>query len=311
MNSEGCAPVAFFVFNRPATTRRVFERIRAARPPRLLVVADGPRADRPGEAARCAEARAAAGAVDWPCQVDTHYAEANLGCRRRISSGIDWVFSQVEEAIILEDDCLPEPDFFRFCSELLARYRDDARIFMVSGNNFLFGREASRYSYYFTRYLHIWGWASWRRAWAHYDVAMRRWPELRQGPWLADELGMPEVAGHFHNRFDATHAGLDTWDYQWVFSAWLQHGCAVAPARNLVRNIGVGAGATNTHNAPVEALAPTAPLAFPLRHPPGVRVNRSADRLESRLLGLRKLTTLERWQRSALKRLGKWPGRNR
>jgi len=307
MSATACAAVGLFLFNRPDTTQRVFERIRAARPARLLLVADGPRADRPGEAERCAQARAAAATVDWPCRVETNYAEANLGCRRRLSTGLDWIFAQVEEAILVEDDCLPEPDFFPFCTELLARYRDDERVFAVSGNNFLFGRKASVDSYYFTRYVHIWGWASWRRAWRHYDVTMARWPALRDGPWLEQELGMPEVADHFRKRFDAAHAGLDTWDYQWVFSAWLRHGCAIAPERNLVRNLGVGGDATNTRKAPVEALATTGPITFPLRHPRDVAVAVDADRLEARLLGVSRLTTLQRWQRSVLKRVGRWP----
>ena len=166
-------PVAMLIFNRPETTARVFERVREARPPKLLVVADGPRADRPGEAGRCREARAVVEAVDWPCELMTDYSEANLGCGERISSGLDWVFDSVEEAIVLEDDCLPHPSFFRFCEELLKRYRAEERVMHVSGDNFqsagraggavgrllrLAGRSWSP-SYYFSRYAHVWGWA--------------------------------------------------------------------------------------------------------------------------------------------------------
>jgi hypothetical protein len=149
-------PVAFLVFNRPESTIKVFEEIRRARPPRLLVAADGTRADRPGEAEKCAAVRAIIDTVDWPCEVLKNYSDVNLGCKVRVSSGLDWVFEQVEEAIILEDDCLPHPTFFRFCEELLERYRYDERVGIISGDNFLFGVRRTQDSYYFSRYAHIW-----------------------------------------------------------------------------------------------------------------------------------------------------------
>lgn len=168
-------PVVFFIFDRPDTTARVFAEIARGKPPKLLLVADGPRPDHPGEAEKCAAARAVVEQVDWPCEALTDYAETNLGCRRRVSSGLDWVFATVEEAIILEDNCLPHPTFFRFCEELLERYRDDERVMRISGGNHKFGRKIGTDSYYFTRYAHVWGWASWRRAWRYYDVNMKSW----------------------------------------------------------------------------------------------------------------------------------------
>ena len=105
-------PVAFFVFNRPDVTQRVFTEIRRARPNQLLIIADGPRASRLGEADRCEAVRTIVDQVDWPCEVERHYADTNLGCRARVSSGLDWVFDRVDRAIILEDDCLPDPGFF-------------------------------------------------------------------------------------------------------------------------------------------------------------------------------------------------------
>src|SRR5512139_3287315 len=168
-------PVAFIIFNRPDTAERVFAEIAKARPPKLLVVADGPRANRSGEAEKCAATRAIIDRVDWDCEVLTNFSDTNLGCKNRVSSGIDWVFEQVPEAIILEDDCLPHPTFFRFCEELLERYRDDERIGMISGDNFQLGQKRTDASYYFSRYNHIWGWASWRRAWRHYDREASAW----------------------------------------------------------------------------------------------------------------------------------------
>src|SRR5687767_13684909 len=163
-------PVALLVFNRPQATARVFEAVARARPPRLLVVADGPRADRPDDGELCHQTRAIIERVDWPCEVMKDYSDTNLGCRKRVSSGLDWVFSNVADAIILEDDCLPEPSFFPFCEELLERYRDDERVAMIRAGNFLEGRRVASTSYYFSRWFHIWGWATWARAWKHNDV---------------------------------------------------------------------------------------------------------------------------------------------
>ena len=158
-------PVAFIIFNRPDTTEIVFETIRQAKPSKLLVVADGPRTDRSGEVEKCTATRAVIERVDWECEVITNYSDVNLGCKRRVSGGIDWIFSQVEEAIILEDDCLPAPSFFQFCQTMLERYRYDDRISMIGGSNYQQENSRTSDSYFFTKYAHIWGWATWRRAW--------------------------------------------------------------------------------------------------------------------------------------------------
>ncbi len=177
-------PVALVVFNRPDVTRLVVEAVRQAKPPILLVVADGPR--RPDEVARCDEVRAIVlDAVDWECDVRTNFADANLGCRRRVSSGLDWVFDEVPEAIVLEDDCLPVPSFFTYCDALLDRYRDDERVMHIGGMQLSPTGRCSA-SYRFSRFTHVWGWATWRRAWQHYDVAMGGWPEFAEARGLLD-----------------------------------------------------------------------------------------------------------------------------
>jgi len=171
-------PVVLIIFNRPPTTERVFAEIAKARPQKLFVVADGPRPERSGEAEKCAAARAVIDRVDWECEVLRNYAEVNLGCRQRPPTGISWVFEQVAEAIILKDDCVPHPTFFRFCEELLEKYREDERVMHISGSNFQPGYTRGPFSYYFSRFNPIWGWASWRRAWQHYDLNMKLWAEL-------------------------------------------------------------------------------------------------------------------------------------
>ena len=274
-------PVAFIIFNRPDTTERVFAEIAKARPTKLFVIADGPRADRPGEAEKCAAARAVIDRVDWECEVLRNYADVNLGCRQRPPTGISWVFEQVAEAIILEDDCVPQPTFFRFCEELLEKYRDDERVMHIGGSNFQLGHIRGPFSYYFSRYNPIWGWATWRRAWQHYDVAMKLWPELRDTSWLLDIQGDPRAAETLRNIFDRTYAGLtDTWDHQWNYTCWTQNGLAILPNINLVCNIGFGDDSTHLKSASNRlAYLPTQDMVFPLQHPPYVVRDTEADQL--------------------------------
>lgn len=271
-------PVVLAVFNRLETTERVFNAIREARPTKLLVIADGPRADRPGEADKCRAVRQLVERVDWPCELLTHFAEENMGCKRRISSGLDWVFSQVEEAIILEDDCVPSQSFFWFCQELLARYRDDARVMAISGDDFLADSGRQVASYWFSKYPQVWGWATWRRAWAHYDVTLQDWPAYARSPAFAAQCPNRRERRYWRGCFDRTYAGqIDTWDYQWVFACWKRQGLTLLPTRNLVSNIGLTPGATHLviederiHNLPAQELAA-------LHHPAAVQHDEAAD----------------------------------
>jgi len=263
-------PVAFLIFNRPDTTERVFDKISRARPTKLLVVGDGPREERPGEREKCAAVRAIVERVDWDCEVLTNYSEENLGCRRRISSGLDWVFGLVDEAIILEDDCLPHPSFFRFCEELLARYREDERIMMISGTNYFLDRTRIGESYFFARYYAIWGWASWARAWGRYDPSMEEWGKLREEDILEAFFPRQDMRKHFSRMLDDAYFGrIDTWDIQWVATCLLNNGLSIVPRVNLVSNLGI----TGTHtsrdqsnnNLPVFDIDPSH-----IRHPSSV-----------------------------------------
>lgn len=277
IKSQLTTPVAFLIFNRPETTKRVFEAIRQAKPPKLLVVADGPRTDKLGEAEKCFAARAIIDQVDWECEVLTNYSDVNLGCRKRVSSGLDWVFEQVEEAIILEDDCLPHPTFFRYCQELLEKYRDDKRVMMISGDNFQFGRNRTEYSYYFSHYGHCWGWASWRRAWTKYDDSMGLWKELRDNSWLNDVLENEQTVAYWSRIFQAVYEGFNTWDYIWQYILWLNNGLTILPNVNLVSNIGFGSGThTNMINNQLANMKVEA-LNLPLIHPPFLIRNTQAD----------------------------------
>ena len=178
------SPILFLVFNRPDVTQRVFDAIRQARPPKLYIAADGPRKNKVGEVERCALVQEIVSQVDWPCEVSKLIRQENLGCKIAISSAIDWFFSKEPEGIILEDDCLPHPDFFPYCDELLERYRNNERVGMISGDNFQNGIKRGDGDYYFSQFCHIWGWASWARAWKKYDANLAQWPKLKARNWL-------------------------------------------------------------------------------------------------------------------------------
>lgn len=281
--SEIATPVVLLIFNRPDTTSVVVNAIRRANPSQLFVIADGPRPARDDDARRCEEARNVVDHLAWNCDVRRDYADTNLGCKARVSSGLDWVFGQVERAIILEDDCLPHPTFFPYCDELIERYEHDERMSAISGNNLLFGRSRSTASYYFSLYPHSWGWATWRRAWAYYDGELRRWPELREGNWLHDILADPYAEDYWRSIFDRARDGrFDSWAYPWLLSCWAQGGLGICPRVNLVSHIGGRADATHVRSAgPVENL-PVEPIQTPLVHPELVIPDRDAARFTAR-----------------------------
>lgn len=272
-------PVVLIIFNRPDTTEKVFRTIAEAKPPKLLVMADGPRPNHTGEAEKCAVARAVIERVDWDCEVLTNYADTNMGLKKRVSSGLCWAFEQVDEAIILEDDCLPHPTFFRYCEELLTKYRHDTRIGAISGSNFQRGRNETGYSYYFSRYFHCWGWATWGRSCTLFDSAISLWPQVRDDGWLEGVFERPEEVDYWSKVFESLYGGkIDSWAYAWVFMSLVQNTLNILPTVNLVSNIGFGPHATHTtQSAGIGANTPIDAMQFPMRHPPLVIRHAKAD----------------------------------
>lgn len=245
-------PILFLVFNRPDTTRRVFEVIRQNRPVRLYIAADGPRVSHKGETERVGEVRKIVSQIDWPCEVKTLFRDCNLGCKRAVSGAIKWFFEQESEGIVLEDDCVPHEHFFLFCSELLERYRHDDRIGFISGtslfdlqkDSFIFDNE----DYVFSKYLSVWGWASWKRVWEDYDPEITSWP-VDQYPILALTENMRMRSIH-KKLFDSVYNGkIDTWDYQVSFMLWKNSRLAITPRFNLIENIGFDSDGTHTKSS--------------------------------------------------------------
>jgi hypothetical protein len=271
------APILFLIFNRSDLTAKVFARIREAAPKQLYIAADGPRASRTGEDVICRETRRIVAEVDWDCQVHHLYRTENLGCKLAVSSAITWFFENVESGIILEDDCLPDPSFFPFCSELLERHQDDVQIGIVGGVNFQSkaDRAQSNHSYYFSTYPHIWGWATWRRVWSHYDANLVEWSGDLEAH--ANEIPIPRVRDTLTTWMRNAQTGeTDTWDYQLLNLLISRRQFAVIPWVNLVTNIGFDERATHTTGA-VSSLPPAVAMTFPLTHPSEIVANRLAD----------------------------------
>lgn len=273
-----CPPVLLVLFNRPDLASQVLERIREARPQQLFIAVDGPRPDRPGEVENVEQCRQLVDRVDWDCQAETLFRLENLGCRQAVSQAISWFFTHVDEGIILEDDCLPEPSFFRYTAELLERFSDDERVMCISGDNPLAGHFHTEDSYYFSVTPFIWGWATWRRAWNLYENYP---PAPASIDWLNDFLASEEAASYWKRMIDRTNRGeINTWDTQWLYSCWQNHGLTAVPASNLISNVGFDNRASHTRNADHwEANRATSPVTFPLKHPQQVVRNYEVDAL--------------------------------
>lgn len=272
--------VAIIVFNRPDTTKEVFEEIRRAKPPKLYIISDAPREGREEEQKKVAETRAYIEShVDWECEVIKNYAEANMGCKKRVASGITWLFEYEEAAIILEDDCVPKQEFFRYAQEMLEKYKDDESVYMVSGTNDIPGYEIEG-DYTFSHFASIWGWASWRRAWSkHYDINMAKWPKARDEKKLKTLFSNPLQYKLFVRDADKIHAGLvDTWDLQWVFAILDNNGVGITPKGNLIHNIGCGReDATHTKDNSRE-VAEYGELHFPLAFAKKIEIDKEYEK---------------------------------
>ena len=295
MNST--APVALFVFNRPDLTARTFQQIARAKPPVLFVIADGPREGYEQDSRLINQTRAIVDIITWPCEVVRNYTDENLGCKRRISSGLNWVFDNVDRAIILEDDCCPSSSFFPFCTNLLDRYHDDPRVVAISGTKVHCPEVETEHSYFFSKYFQCWGWASWRRVWKNFDEDMQDWPQIYSSGFLRDFTDSYDEQCYWARMFDKQYRGqFDSWAYPMMYNCWQLGGLVALPHVNLVSNIGFDGRGTHTTNT-------NDPLAnFPaqqlgaMRHPPKVDRLVSADQLTFRRSYAHDLVGTHKWK---------------
>ena len=278
-------PIAFLVFNRPECTERTFSAIRAIRPPRLFIIADGPRENHPGDVEKCKTVRALIDqGVDWPCIVERNYAPQNLGCAQRVASGLTWAFERAEQLVVIEDDCLPDLSFFEFCDELLDRYATDTRVGQICGCSRYVSQIHRDTSYIFSRYGPIWGWASWRRAWSYYDISMKTWPRFRSMKGL-DGVTQSIAEATFRTQLydDLYSRSPNTWDFQWGYAKLSQGLLSVIPCRNLITNIGNGSDATHPVGISSETLSSHS-ISTPLIHPEFMIPDHEFDQMFSKQL---------------------------
>ena len=247
MNIKLFTPVVFIIYNRPDKTEIVFNAIRKAQPETLYIIADGPKKNNTGDNEKCSAVKRICNSIDWNCKVFTNYADQNMGCKKRVSSGLDWVFEQVNEAIILEDDCLPHPTFYQYCQELLVYYRNNENVMMISGDNFQNGIKRGNASYYFSRVPHIWGWATWKRAWKLYDVSMKSFPYVNKAEFIKKSFKSKKMGTYWYQHLEQFYySNVDTWDHQWTYTVLSNNGFCINPNTNLISNIGFGVDALHT-----------------------------------------------------------------
>ena len=273
-------PLLLIAWRRPHTLRQVIDAIRPVAPTRLYVACDGPNPERPGEAEKVAATRQVIESeIDWPCQIERLYSDLNQGCSIGPIRAISWFFEQVEEGIILEDDCVPHPDFFPYCTTLLERYRHDTRVWCISGNNFQNGQWRGDGSYYFGRIPLIWGWATWRSCWQHYDAELSLWPDLHDSGLLQTIFEDPLERKYWSDIWQRTRAKtapITWWDYQWTFTCLANGGLTALPNRNLVSNVGFGEDATHTTGVSINTK--TSEGMDPNQHPTFLLRDAAADR---------------------------------
>lgn len=239
-------PILFLIFNRPDTTQKVFDVIKRVQPKQLFVAADGPRSNKLGEKEKCEETRKIINQINWDCEVRTLFRDENLGCGKAVSGAITWFFKNVEEGIILEDDCLPNESFFTFCKLLLEKYRYNDEIAIISGNNFN-KQKIGNADYYFSKISHIWGWATWRRTWNKYDIKISEYTNFKKEKKIEKIWSNSRFQKYWIYIFDEVYNNnIKTWDYQLVFSLFLNNSLCICPNVNLVSNIGFGKDFTNT-----------------------------------------------------------------
>jgi hypothetical protein len=273
-------PILFIIFNRPHQSKISFERIRSIKPKYLFIAADGPRSGNQDDEVKCKEVREVIlSMIDWDCEVKTLFRIENFGCRFAPPYAISWFFDNVEQGIIIEDDCLLDISFFRYCEEMLEYYKNEEKIMHIGAQSFL--KSMGQDQYYFANTPFIWGWATWKRAWTKYDINISDWPQLKKNPQFLIYKMNREVISHWEKNFDAVYnyskessisSDANTWDYQWTYCLFKNEGLAIFPNKNLVSNIGFGPDATHTvekNSRDVER--PTFPITFPLKFKKGYK----------------------------------------
>lgn len=299
-------PILLIAFNRPNTTKIVFESITRIKPNKLYIAIDGPREGVAEDREKTKEVADIFKKIPWECELHLLIREKNRGCKDSVSSAINWFFENEESGIILEDDCVPNIDFFGFCSELLQKYKNKDEIYMITGDNFQNGICRGEFSYYYSKLTHVWGWATWRRAWKNYDVNMSFWPKFKKSKEYKEIFHIQTARKYFSTIFDAVYNGkIDTWDYQWTACVWYNQGLSVTPNKNLVKNIGFGPEATHTKIETMRSRNQITEKILPLNSPNVIYRNYKADEyVFKNILRVSKISSLKNYLRKLLYVIG-------
>jgi len=274
-------PILIIIFNRPKEAKYLIDAVRIYKPKEVYIAADGPRAWVSGESRKCVEARKIIDLIDWKCNVRTLFKDDNVGCYASVTSSIDWFFSNVEKGIILEDDCIPDQSFFRFCEQMLNEYQNTS-VMHISGSNFLPDSIELESDYYFSKYPRIWGWATWRKSWEKYTANVENLHEIDA---LVDRtVNTPSEQKFWKKCFYSVYRTNKpaTWDYQWVLTIWKSSGLCINPTTNLVENIGFSTDSTHTSKQPTW-YTQSKSLTFPLRAPKHFEVDEVADKYTGKI----------------------------
>lgn len=286
MSNSFNTPILFIVFNRPDTTRRVFDEIRKIKPKQLFIAADAPRFEKIGEKELSDEVKLIFSDIDWPCEVHKLYQEKNLGCKFGPITAINWFFENVERGVILEDDCLPDLTFFLFCEELLEYYNDNEKVMHISGNNFqnshLRGDENA--SYYFSNYSHNWGWATWKNSWNKFNITVNNFNEFDLRNIIEEVFENKIVQKFWIDRIKSDFENSNNWDGLWLFTVWMNNGVCILPQKNLISNIGFGGDSTHTNNVhSLLANLPTNPIEK-IIHSEDLSIDKKADEYTNKFI---------------------------
>jgi hypothetical protein len=269
-------PVLLIIFNRPEKTQKIFDKLQIIKPNKLFISADGPRLDRKLDKELCEETRDILEKIDWPCEVYKKYSNTNISCDPHIEKAVSWFFENVEQGIILEDDCIPNYSFFIFCEALLEKYANDFNIMHINGSNFQFGKKRGEGSYYFSQYAHSWGWATWKRAWKHYDSKMQSFSTFEKNNIISIKFSTLRQQIFWLNFFRKLYQGkYSFWDSKWAYTIWSLGGICITPNVNMIANIGHGPG--STHTIFKDKLNQKAEEMAAIIHPLSIDINTNAD----------------------------------
>lgn len=271
-------PVVLICFNRPNLTKKTFNQIKKNKPSKLFLIMDGPRYKNSQDIQNIKKVRKIIEEINWKCKIYKNFSKNNLGLKKRVVSGLNWVFKKVDKAIILEDDCYPSDSFFYFCETMLNFYKKNKNIGIITGNNFQ-NKPVDNNSYYFSKYSHIWGWATWRRTWKLYndnDQKIQNFVKSSKFKKICKILDEQKYWIDMHHQIKS--GTLKSWAYYFLLNMWKNNYLTVTPNLNLIENLGINSKSSSNPNDPglKKDLTKTV-LKFPLIYPKAIKVNEKAD----------------------------------